>query len=455
MTNPAAKEEPRFTRLPTCIFALNSNNNNDALIKDLSDVGIGAQFVSGEEELFKVQSQSHCFASFVNLDLYPKLVTWCSDRSQKMMWIAVSTPLNKMQTAKLYSQGMTDVLTTPVHPFTYKSRARQLLARFVARHGMPADVQLPTGMIRPPEKFPPAWGGIIAKISSGVTTTSHSTPDTAKTAAQSRPTVQLRNGSGSFGNHQAPRERLEYLDSAARTLAKLNKLFQEVSPDSKRTLLLNESFARKRPAILWSQQQKWKRRLDVISFNKESNSLILGHGDRSSHNEFIEEFKNLGPDTVFFLCLNLERARIFSALQNQKSQIEAEGLRVQLSGELFETQRRSHFRLHWQDSRDRIQVSAQFPKPAEFVASNISAHGIQLLLSNHDPLKFKKGQLLTGVKFKVYDQLIECSAVVRWTQHDRMGLQFLYLPEESEMGLQLYVMEESYTYLKAHVQPDK
>ncbi len=68
--------------------------------------------------------------------------------ASKAFWIALAKKLTTNQRSSLYAAGFADVLTHPVHPVLFKSRARMLLARYLKTNDFPENVELPPGMTR-------------------------------------------------------------------------------------------------------------------------------------------------------------------------------------------------------------------------------------------------------------------------------------------------------------------
>src|SRR4051812_21201645 len=170
----AAKRAPvveQVFKLPLAVFAIGHKKSNEELTKQLYDAGIGCVFVKSEEDFQKHQSRPDCFAAFVDLNVFPDFVNQnrLSKRKSKCFYVAITKVLTTGQSAKLFSVGMADILTQPVHAFTFRSRARQLLVRFVQQFGMPADIRLPAGIVRPevanpsqrPKEDTPEYGKII------------------------------------------------------------------------------------------------------------------------------------------------------------------------------------------------------------------------------------------------------------------------------------------------------
>jgi len=448
----SAKAQATITakKLPICVFALANDQLNSALSKELLEAGIKAVFVTNDSQLSALQVLPECFATFVDLKAFPSALNYIRNRKtvEKSFWVAAVPRLNTTQNATLYNMGMVDILTLPVHPFTFKSRARLLLARFVKQHGMPIDVLLPDGIFNVEKETRLTKDEDKSSFLKG--------ESLGQNTFVGRPTVYLSGTSGIFGNHKVSTERIAFYDHAVKQMLPSPQLFKPVTSTSKRNFFLKEARDKGANATLWTRQQKWKGQFDIISYYAHSNSLILAYSKENDRFSCARTFKEFAGEPLIYLSFSLVRARVFSPMELSQIQTPPEGLTLKVSNELFETQRRSHFRLRWKDTSERMQIkvmSQQGVASQFYPAADLSANGCKLCVNETQAAAFSVGQICPKITLKIYDKNIECTGVVRWKSDGRLGIQFLSIQDADEKGLQLYIMEESYEYLKNYIEP--
>lgn len=439
-------------KFPRCVFALGSDSLNAVLTKDLSESGIEAVFAKDEASLIETLSAPECFAVFVNLRAFPAASSVLRQRESvsKCYWVAIEERLTTSQSAALYNMGVVDVLTLPVHPFTYRSRARQLLARFVKSHWIPDDILLPQGMFRPTTIIPER-----TKTDSGRGSAGRVSPDVStRESSSTRPSVSLANHSGVYGKHRASPERVKYFEKARPSLAPLRKVFEQVSGAEIKQRFMKEAQGHGHSALLWIARQKWKSQFEILSYDPSVGQLALKYPRGLSAQSLKLVFSSLKAEKLF-ASIALKRARLFFFENPNNLSFAVESLVLKSSAEMFQTQRRSHFRLRWDKPGSfRVLVAhegAQILR--DYVAVDISANGCQLIMGEAALKSVARGTVFPRVCFNIYGNSVECSGVVRWKKDDRVGIQFYNLGLDDEEGIQLFVMEESYNYLKEFVVP--
>lgn len=259
----------------------------------------------------------------------------------------------------------------------------------------------------------------------------------------------------SFGTHKSDARRVSYLNKTMPHLAPVPKLFNTINSKSERQDLLHEAQGRKCVATLWTPQQKWKAHFSIQGYDANTEKLLLGYPSGSS-SELIKNIFDTMKVKHLFISVPLGRTRIFFTDRFVESALLAGRFELKSPAEMFQTQRRSHFRLAWSEPAEfKVALTPDADsKPTEFMISDLSANGCQLILGKGSHAFLKRGKLFSKISFDIYKRRIECMAVVRWIKGNRVGLQFVQLSNQDEEGIQLFVLEESYDYLRSYVVPD-
>jgi hypothetical protein len=159
-------------RRPSCLFAPPALAEETGLREAFSGSGFDVVGVSTVEELESHRQEKRCFVLFLDPTSAPGIlerVSGMSATDRKFFWVAMDRSFNQPHANAYYQLGASDVLRMPVHPATLESRARIFLDRFLLKHTMPADVELPSGknrhdpglgrLIRKTEKAPSRFAG--------------------------------------------------------------------------------------------------------------------------------------------------------------------------------------------------------------------------------------------------------------------------------------------------------
>jgi DNA-binding response OmpR family regulator len=144
----AAPQGPIY---PSIIFALTPTISREAVLKAFNGEGLTPIIVNSGDEMVEAVRKPEVFLIIVDVEFNDKRGLAFHQQlkgSTLSFWIALAKKLTTNQRSSLYAQGFADVLTHPVHPVLFKSRARMLLARFTKTNDFPDYVVLPPGIAR-------------------------------------------------------------------------------------------------------------------------------------------------------------------------------------------------------------------------------------------------------------------------------------------------------------------
>lgn len=457
---------------PVCVFALKNREQQSAIESVLEREGLDAVFVGSFEEVLAEQSKAECFGVFIDTLEFPQARDYraANAKQEKVLWVALAPPLNQFQLEAFYAQGWVDVLALPIHAFLVGTRATGLLARFLRKHGMPDDVLIPDGLVAD-EKTPAIFDFESSLLSGRSSARRHKKKETSMVIEDAtRPPVRLGNRNPSFGNHSVPPSRLAFYDEALEKLVPFQTFFKPVAREQ-REQYLSEVLNRPCIATIWAAQQQWKGIFQLLSFDPKQQRMTLGYSKEWNPDQVIADFERLKVENLF-VSLSFNSALIFFSVPVREMVLEKFGLRVTISPEIYAVQRRSHFRLRKKGAlhlREHFQIkiaTSPLEDPAEYAVADLSANGCQLVLSQEQAHYFREEQFCPQVLLDLYGREVECAATVKWKKLSRskalpgdeafrVGLQFMRVKPDDEVGLQLYVMEESYSLLQNLAQSRK
>jgi hypothetical protein len=154
-TSPTTDTTPEKTdssapSYPLCIFASASELPEARITKEFHDEGLELLFVKDANELYAALERPEAFMVFVDVGFCGGGVKIIHARDPKLRAFVVfmAGRLSTQQSSALFGLGASDILTHPVHPVMFKSRAKMMLARFLKIHDLPEHVVLPDGMTR-------------------------------------------------------------------------------------------------------------------------------------------------------------------------------------------------------------------------------------------------------------------------------------------------------------------
>ncbi len=156
MAPSSANSDPALLgKRPVCILAIKSDQPQKKLESDLSEEGITLKLINNQDQMLEVVSAPECFCIFVDKDFHNNVegvVQTCKMLNTNAFIVLLSPQLNRSQSSALFSAGVFDILTKPVHPIQIKGRARMILGRYLKTHTFPSDVILPSWYSAPQEK---------------------------------------------------------------------------------------------------------------------------------------------------------------------------------------------------------------------------------------------------------------------------------------------------------------
>jgi hypothetical protein len=158
------------SRRPLCLFVWKSYPHEKKIIEAFAQEGFEAVVVTNKDDFICKTQDRACFVAFVQADECPdvvELIGHMPERSRTFLWVAVSGRTSTRDSSIFLKKGAADLLGTPVHPVSFRSRARMLLIRFLKERNLPDDVILPPGVMQPGNSGPrtfidlqPDWSGL-------------------------------------------------------------------------------------------------------------------------------------------------------------------------------------------------------------------------------------------------------------------------------------------------------
>jgi len=115
----------------------------------LAEEGFETLFVFDVQAFRAAVARPECFLAFIEPRAFPDIleaVSRMSEATRSFVWAAVASTSNQRQSSLLYQVGAADIVRPPVHPVSFRSRARMLLARFLRVRRFTVRVQMPAGM---------------------------------------------------------------------------------------------------------------------------------------------------------------------------------------------------------------------------------------------------------------------------------------------------------------------
>ena len=445
-----AKQESGVKKFPICLVALSDSKLGTTLAHDLIQHGMQVQIVNSLKDYLAASENPAVFSFFVDITAHNWAIKLLKEKkfTPRELWAGVGPKLNTSQHSQMFNLGFADVLTLPLHPVTVRSRARLFLGRYVRTHGMPEEISLPAGVKRPT--------GVLKKPQP-VTSNTKPAP---KAAGRGARLLKVRN---EFGNHKVLPEKIPVFETAVLDLSGPQKdLFQALS-QQKRNSVIKEFGEKNANPVIWIKNQKWKSHFVTETLNISEGLLRLKFPPGVSKASVTQALAAHEIEEVY-VSVPLRRGRAFFATPKGTLKIDNLGITLKIPDNIFQTQRRRDFRLILNPIRGfPVHLKPQSTKPRmTFTACNISAGGCQLVLSEHQASLFKRNQTCPEIDFLIFDKKIPCAGIVRWkrstpkdkaTERDayRIGIEFYQMSESDQEGVQLFVLEESFGYLKSFI----
>lgn len=247
--------------------------------------------------------------------------------------------------------------------------------------------------------------------------------------------------------------RMAFYRNALQQLAPIKpKLFGKIVDLAEAESFLRESAEMRRKATIWTRGQGFRSQVEILGYDATSSRVLMKYPPGVSKEAFLERLNEIGAQELL-VNANLARAALFFTEPVAEIRALDKGFELHPPIMLFEVQRREYFRYHFPAGQAMEVLLSGIPGVAGTLASSavdISAGGFCLCLDARlSPLE--KGAKIDQVSFKVYNRQIRCAAQVRWSTVTHAGIQFLDLDLFNREGIKLFVMEESYEYLKRYL----
>ncbi len=252
--------------------------------------------------------------------------------------------------------------------------------------------------------------------------------------------------------------RIELYEGAEKKLKPREKLFAAVNSPQPRDSLLDEVEGIENQVILWTEKQKIRKETRVSSQDSGTGHIVVRYpSEFSSSDSFRDAIGQVDGDRLF-LNINLNRTSLFFAENRDQVELGPMGIVLSRPEELFEVQRRTHFRFKFSPERE-FGVQLAFDASGQwtsYLAIDLSSGGLCLEGSPADTTKLTRGAIVPRVCFDIYGKSIQCSAHVCWQKtlpsgKVRVGLEFVSLDPYDFQGIRLFIMEESFEYLDRFV----
>jgi hypothetical protein len=453
-------------RLPLCLFAISENPQQAKTItKQMNEEGINVRFLSRvemEDNLRGIlDSQSECFAIFMDSE-YLSIVTEHLDnkmRNPRPYWVALASRMTSQQSSRLLNAGISDILQLPVHPVTYKSRARMLLARWVHRYTIDDDIVLPPGIVRPVKHDAPKRGqmetggspkNIISRATDFFSSNGRSIYSPSKGASH-QPFTLTR-----FGNRKWDKDKLSFFNQVRPLITAQDNLFQNVEGRKKQAVTFKEASEESVKCLMWAPGQGYKLRTTIKDFVVYSGLIQVAYPSGQNEQSIRLDFVKHQVDILYF-NIQLRRASLFLADRQSQLKWSPEGFYLSFPTELFSVQRRGDFRFEPGTRRPILVSSSLSAKPLR--VKDISGGGCCLGLTKLSFETLTLGATVAEFTFDICGEKIKCPATARWLRKTMTpqgekylaGFAFNGLSAEQREGIQLFVMEESANYLKKYI----
>src|SRR5690606_4505499 len=123
------------------------------LAKTFAEDGLKVEFLDSLETLKQRLQDKKNFLLFVDVHEHQKVLRWLftqgTHKNRSFLWVAIMNAQSPAHINGLVSMGASDVLSTPVHPHIFRTRARLMLTRFLSYADFPWYVRLPAGVVAP------------------------------------------------------------------------------------------------------------------------------------------------------------------------------------------------------------------------------------------------------------------------------------------------------------------
>src|SRR5690349_3868902 len=123
---PDAPQPQSAPSYPVVVFAVGAETPEANVSKEFAEEGVELLFVKSPEELYEALKKPEVFLLFIHIGFCGNGVKIVRGRSpeSKPFVVFMAGRLSAQQSSALFALGAADILSTPVHPVMYKSRAR-------------------------------------------------------------------------------------------------------------------------------------------------------------------------------------------------------------------------------------------------------------------------------------------------------------------------------------------
>jgi DNA-binding response OmpR family regulator len=365
-------------RRPICLFVWRGYPHQKVLVESFRLEGFDVLTAASSEEFLQHVQNTACFLVFVDVNERPELlelIRRMPAKAKSFFWVAVSRRLSTQQSSKFFQMGASDILNVPVHPVTFRSRARMLLIRYLRQHELPADVVLPAGVA------------------------AH------KVLQQARVDRVDVSGLETF----TP-ERRAVIEKTIAAFTPRGRWFGRIDDEALRQGLMRFAHHSKAEALLWSSGRKFRIRGAVSSYDRIFNLLSFEFPNESLSPEIFEKMSVECEGQGVFCNLRLGPGSLFlrAAYRWEKG-----NLLLDLQTALYEIQRRFAIRSSWAVPE---RVHAEFEIGGQRLKCRLrdaSAAGLGIEL---DALHF--GRLKLGetclFRFEIDGKIYNAETRLRW-----------------------------------------
>ncbi len=446
------EEENPLEEYPVCVFALGAYAPREELDREFFQLGIHAHFVRTIEELQIIQSRPNVFASFIDLKAFPAAARIFQGRSvkQKSICVALMPELTIESSRMLAELGFFEVLTLPVNPLTFKSKAKALLGRFLISPGMPPGIKLSRNK-----------SNLVSHGRTRAIWHIDESLSSWKTESLNPKTSPLV--TGQYGDRIVPVKRLNFHREVSARLASSKELFRVIQGNDERESYIREMIRRKLKVFFWAKQQRWQHSCQVDQNRLDHRKLNFQYPKGMMRKQFQDSLVSAGVSKIF-AKVDLNRAKVLFGQNLTELTLDERTFSINLPKQFFQVQQRKYFRLQL-TKQNSFKMELRFSQMncREFWLEEISAGGALLLMDSEWAAKLTKGQEISELNFEILGKTISCGARIQYIKKIensespgtfQVGIKFVGIDPVDRDGVNLFVMEEAYEYMKTFVGPD-
>lgn len=236
------------------------------------------------------------------------------------------------------------------------------------------------------------------------------------------------------------------------------QLFNPIDQPEERANVIREIAESECSALLWTHGQRIRFAARLRGAEDQYHAIILELPKTLSPVELMTALREQ-EESRLYVNIALRRGSVFFSTVSTAVSIEEDCLRIDIPDEIYQVQRRSHFRRIFltEDKTLFVRIGSEFNP-----VSNISGGGMAFSADLSQQAVFEPGTVLKKISFIIYNETISCKAVVRWRTvtedgedgkpEDRLsiGIQFEGLRVSDQQLINLYVLEEGFEYFRKY-----